>query len=150
MKFRNIFRLVLVIAIIVSAFVSCANDDNKNTVDDIGDTVQEGTWKVTYFYHSGLDKTQNYADYNFVFGEDELLTATKETNTYAGSWYVSKSTSDADLFSNLFKLSFGSPEVLTHMSGDWKVIENTGTSLKMKDDSKGELTINYLTFEKIQ
>lgn len=150
MKFRNVFRFVLLITIIVSSLVSCANDEDINTVDEIGDTIKNGTWKVAYFYDSGVDKTQNYAGYNFVFSEDALLTATKETNTNTGLWFVSKSTSDADLFSNIFKVSLGSPEVLIHLSRDWKVMENTGKFLMLKDDSRGELAINHLTFEKIE
>lgn len=150
MKFQNIFRLVLLIVFLVPVFVSCANDDNKNTVDDIGDTVQEGSWEVAYFYHSGVDKTQNYAGYNFVFSEDIILTVTKGTNTYSGLWFISKSTSDADLFSNIFKLSLESPELLIQLNGDWKVMENTGKFLMLKDDSQGDLAINHLTFEKIE
>ena len=150
MKFRNIFRIVLLIAIIVPVIISCANDDNKNTVDDIEDTLQEGSWKVAYFYHSSEDKTQNYAGYNFVFSEDIVVTVTKGTDTYSGSWFISKSTSDADLFSNIFKLSLESPEVLIQLNGDWKVMENTGKFLMLKDDSKGDSAINHLTFEKIE
>lgn len=150
MKFRNIFRFVLMITFIVTALVSCGNDDDKNTVNDIEDTVQEGNWKVAYFYKSGVDKTQNYAGYNFVFSEDVLLTVTKGTDTYSGLWYISKSTSDADLFSNIFKLSLESPELLIQLNGEWKVMENTGTFLMLKDDSKGDSAINHLTFEKIE
>lgn len=150
MNFRNILRFVLLIAAVAAVFVSCSNDDTKNTVDDIEKTVKDGTWKIGYFNDSGVDKTQEYVGYNFVFGDNAVLNASKEANSYTGAWYVSKSTKDDDLYSNFFKISFGSPEALVDLSGDWKVIENTGTSLKLKDDSKGDLAIDYLTFEKIE
>lgn len=45
-------------------------------------------------------------------------------------------------------ISFTSPDVLIPLSGNWKVMKNTGISLKLKDDSKGELAVDYLTFDK--
>jgi len=59
MSFRKIFRVVLLIIIVTGTFVSCSNDDSKNTVDDVSDAVKDGTWKVSYFYDSGKDETGN-------------------------------------------------------------------------------------------
>ena len=148
MKFRNILRFVLLITAAVVTFVSCTKDESKSTVDEVSDTVKEGTWKVSYFYDSGKDKTVNYLGYNFVFGGNNVLNATKATNSYNGQWFVAKSTSDDDLFSTIFKISMSPVDIFQELNGDWKVVENTGSSLKLKDDSKGETAIDYLTFEK--
>ncbi|HKO77844.1 MAG TPA: hypothetical protein VJU52_11525 [Flavobacterium sp.] len=148
MEFRNIYRFVLLITVVVATFVSCSNDDSKNTVDDVSDAVKDGTWKVSYFYNSGKDETVNYVGYDFTFGGNNVLTATKEANSYTGMWSVVKSTSDNDLFSTIFKVSIGPNDFFQDLNRDWKVIENTGTSVKLKDDSKGETAIDYLTFEK--
>ena len=150
MKNRNILRFVLLMAFFATTLVSCNSDDYKTGADDVADTIKEGTWKVGYFYDSGVGKTANYTGYNFIFGDYALLTVANETNTYTGQWFVSKSTSDDDLYSTIFKIALGSPDLLTLLNGDWKVIENTGTSLKLKDDSKGETAIDYLNFEKIE
>ena len=150
MSFRKIFRVVLLIIVVTGTFVSCSNDDSKNTVDDVTDSVKDGVWKISYFYDSGKDETQDYAGYNFTFDDNTVLTASKEMNSYTGVWSVSKSTSDDDLYSTIFNIAFGSPDILIDLSDDWKVIENTGTSLKLKDDSKGDSAIDYLTFEKIE
>ena len=150
MSFRKIFRVVLLIIVVTATFVSCSNDDSKNTVDDVTDSVKDGVWKISYFYDSGKDETQDYAGYNFTFDDNAVLTASKEMNSYTGVWSVSKSTSDDDLYSTIFNIAFGSPDILIDLSDDWKVIENTGTSLKLKDDSKGDSAIDYLTFEKIE
>lgn len=40
-------------------------------------------------------------------------------------------------------------DIFQDLNGDWKVMDNTGSSLMLKDDSKGEIAIDYLTFEKI-
>lgn len=148
MKFRNILQFVLLTIVLVATFVSCSNDDSKNTVKEVTDTIKNGTWKVGYFYDSGKDKTVNYAGYNFTFGNNTVVTVSEETNSYTGQWYVAKSTSDDDLYSTIFKVSISPSDIFQDLNGDWKVIENTGTSLKLKDDSHGETAIDYLTFEK--
>lgn len=136
------------ITVVIATFVSCSNDNNKSTVDEVTSAVKDGTWKVSYFYDSGKDETGNFTGYNFTFGDATVLTASKETNSYTGQWSVTKSTSDDDLFSTIFKISIGPNDIFQDLNGDWKVIENTGTSLKLKDNSKGETAIDYLTFEK--
>jgi hypothetical protein len=148
MKVRILFRYVLLLAVVIATFVSCNNDEYKTGADDVADTVKEGTWKVVYFFDSGEDKTQNYAGYNFTFSNNTVLLVSKDTNSYSGVWTVSKSTNDDDINSTFFMISFGSPDILIPLSGNWKVMENTGTSLKLKDDSKGELAVDYLTFDK--
>jgi len=149
MKFRNTFRFALLMAFVIVTLVSCSSEDSKNTVKEITNTVKEGTWKIGYFYDSGADKTQNYTGYIFTFGDNTILTASKETNTYTGQWSVGNSTSDDDLYSTIFKISIGPMNIFEGLNGNWKVIENTGTSLKLKDDSHGDLAIDYLNFEKI-
>jgi hypothetical protein len=148
MKGKNISRFVLFMAVVIATFVSCSKEEDKDTVKEVMNTMKDGTWKVSYFYDSGQDKTANYVGYNFIFGDSNVLNATKETNSYSGLWSVAKSTSDADLFSTIFKVSIGPNDIFQDLNEDWKVIENTGSSITLKDDSKGEKAIDYLTFEK--
>lgn len=148
MNFKNIFRFVLLIAVVASIFVSCSKDEDKDTVKEVTDTVKDGTWRVSYFYNSGKNETVNFEGYNFIFGDSNIMNANKEANSYTGQWFVSKSTSDNDLFSTIFKISIGPNDIFQDLNGDWKVIENTGSSITLKDDSHGETAIDYLTFEK--
>lgn len=144
----NICRFILLIAVFANTFISCNSDDYKTGADEVSDTVKNGTWRVGYLYDSGLDKTANYEGYNFTFDNNTALIATKETTTYSGVWSVANSTNDADINSTFFNISFGSPDTFVLLSGYWKVVENTGTSLKLKDDSKGDSALDYLNFEK--
>lgn len=150
MKFRNICRFILLITVVIFSFISCNSDEKKDAVDEVTDIIKDGTWGVSYFYNSGEDKTADYTGYNFVFGSNNILNASKETNSYNGSWFVSKSTSDDDLFSTIFKISIGPNDIFQNLNGDWKVIENTGSSLTLKDDSQGETAIDFLTFQKTE
>ncbi|HSD07033.1 hypothetical protein [Flavobacterium sp.] len=147
MQFKKLFRYVLMIVVVSTTFVSCNNDDYKTGADDVADTVEDGTWKVGFFYESGLAQTEDYGGYNFTFTNNTVLTATKDTNTNTGAWSVAKSTSDADISGTLFMILFASPDLIK-LSGNWKVIENTGTSLKLKDNSKGDTDERLLYFEK--
>ncbi|MGQ7944479.1 hypothetical protein [Flavobacterium sp. WC2509] len=148
MKYRFVFRNILLIAVVITTFVCCGTDDYNTAVNDVSDTVQDGTWKVGYLFDSGEDKTQNYTGYNFTFDHSTEITVTKDTNSYVGVWSVSKSTSDNDLNSTVFMIAFGPPDSLIHLGRNWKVIQNTGTSLKLQDDSNGDSNINFLYFEK--
>lgn len=145
---RNVFRFDSLAAVVIATFVSCNSEDYKSSADDVSDTVKDGTWRVGYFYDSGSDKTANYTGYNFVFGNNTVQTASKEANSYNGIWSVARSTSNSDLHSTIFKIAFGSPEILAQLTGERKVVENTGTSLKLRDDSKGDTDVDYLNFEK--
>jgi hypothetical protein len=150
MKIKNIFSYVLFIIFVTAIFVSCNSDDYKTGTDAVSDALKDGTWRVSYLYKSGVEKTANYTGYNFVFGSSNILSAVKETNSYSGQWFVTKSTSDADLFSTIFKVSIGPSEIFQDLNADWKVIENKDNSLTLKDDSRGDTAISYLTFEKIE
>lgn len=150
MKFKNTLRFVLLTIVVISTFVSCHNDESKNTVDEVTDTMKEGTWRVSYFYNSGKVETENYAGYNFVFGGNAVVTVSKQTNSYNGQWLVNESTSDDDLFSTIFQISIGPNELFQNINRDWKLMNNSGSTLMLKDDSKGEKAIDYLTFEKIE
>jgi len=150
MKLKNIFRFVILTAIAISIFASCNSEDYKTGADEVTDTVKEGTWTISYFYDSGVDKTADYAAYNFVFSDKNILTAVKETNSYTGQWFVSNSTSDGDIYSTIFKVSIGPNEIFQDLNADWKVMENKGSSLTLKDDSHGETAIDYLTLQKIE
>ena len=151
MKVKNIFRFVFLIAFVFTSFVSCDSDESKSTVDEVTDTVKDGAWRISYFYDSGKDKTANYVGYNFIFGDNTVMTASREISTsYNGQWFVTKSTSDNELFSTIFKISMSPTDIFQDLNEDWKVIENTGTSLTLKDDSQGQTAIDYLTFQKIE
>jgi hypothetical protein len=84
MKYRVVCRYVLLIIVVISVFSSCNSDDYTTGADEVSDAVKEGTWSIVYFKASGTDKTQNYEEYSFTFGNNTLLTATKHTSSYKG------------------------------------------------------------------
>lgn len=150
MKFIKGMRVVLLLTMLMAILLSCSKDDDNNTsVDDVTGTVKDGVWKVAYFSDSGMDKTADYEGYVFKFENNTLLLATKEINSHKGAWWVTESTSGDDFYSTIINVDFKAPDDLKLLTRSWKVIENTGTSLKLKDDSKGTSSIEYLYFEKL-
>lgn len=150
MKAKNTVGYIVVLLVAISTLFSCHSDENKDDVDDVQDTLKEGTWRISYFYHSGTDKTESYAGYTFIFAGNTVMTASKEDNSYTGQWFTSKSTSDDDLFSTIFEISMSPAEIFHDLNEDWKVMDNTGNSLSLKDDSNDGNAIDFLTFQKIE
>ena len=46
----------------------CSNDDDSNSTTDptpVVNTVNQGTWRITFYEDSGVNKTTNYSNYIF-------------------------------------------------------------------------------------
>lgn len=144
----------LLAGIAVVGLQSCSDDDstsvNTNTSEVIT-TVQSGTWKITNFEEDGNDETNHFTGFNFTFGEDGVLTATKNDVTYTGSWSVTQDSSSDDDSPGSdidFNIGFASPDDFTELNDDWDIMERTNTRIKLVDVSGGNGGTDYLTFEK--
>jgi hypothetical protein len=133
----------------------CSSDDNSNsnpTQDPtpVINTVNNGTWRVTFFEDSGTNETSHFTGYNFTFGASNVLTATNGTNTYTGTWSVTSDDSGDDSPSNDldFNIAFSSPADFTDLTEDWNIISYTATKIQLVHVSGGNGGTDYLTFEK--
>ena len=131
----------------------CSNDDDSPTTStnpsDIINIVNNGTWRITYYYDTDHEETSNFNGYNFTFGESNVLTASNGTNSYTGTWSVTDSNSNDDNLSDLdFNIAFSSPAQFEELTDDWEIIEKSSTSIKLKDVSGGNGGTDYLTFAK--
>lgn len=131
----------------------CSNDDDGSTSSvnpsDVINIVNNGTWRITYYYDTDHEETSNFNGYNFTFGESNVLTASNGTNSYTGTWSVTDSNSNDDNLSDLdFNIAFSSPAQFEELTDDWEIIEKSSTSIKLKDVSGGNGGTDYLTFAK--
>jgi len=131
----------------------CSSDDNpspsNNNPEDVINIVNNGTWRITYYYDTDHEETSNFNGYNFTFGASNVLTATNGTNNYNGSWSVTDSNSNDDSISDLdFNISFTAPVQFEELTDDWEIIEKSTTEIRLKDVSGGNGGIDYLTFTK--
>ncbi len=131
---------------------TCSNDSPSSTSSNptpIINTVSSGTWKITYYFDTNSDETNNFTNYNFTFGASNVVTASNGTNTYTGSWSVLNDSSDDDSTSDLdFNILFSSPANFADLSDDWDIISRTDTKIQLIDVSGGNGGTDYLTFEK--
>ncbi len=137
-----IMKKILTISFILVSFVlfsSCKKDDNSN----VADIIKEGNWKITLFQEDGTTKTSNYSGYSFVFNSNNTISATKNSQSYSGSWSSGNDDSKSKLI-----LNFGSTSPLDELNEDWEILEKTSSIIKLKHISGGDGSVDYLNFEK--
>ena len=141
--------------IVALALNSCRLDDddnphnNSNTPAAVSNIVTAGTWRITSYNDSGVDKTGLYSGINFVFSGNNILTAIEGNSSYPGTWSVTDSNSNDDSVNDLdFNIMFSSPAKLTELNDDWDILEKSNNVIKLIDVSGGNGGTDYLTFTK--
>ncbi len=148
----NLFAVVLLV-------LSCdSNDDPVNPAADanpaeLQSMAQDGQWRITYYFDTDKEETDNYAGFVFTFAADGTVNATNGTSEVSGTWSVTDSDSlddspddSSDVDFNLF---FAAPPDFEELSDDWDVMEYTSGRIRLIDVSGGDGSTEYLTFEKI-
>lgn len=151
---KQISSSLVLLFMIASASSCSSNDDNPviptvNNPNDVISIVNNGTWKITYYYDSDQEETSTFAGYNFTFGASNVLAASNGTNSYNGSWSITDSNSNDDSISDLdFNIAFSTPSEFADLTDDWEIVEKSATVIKLKDVSGGNGGTDYLTFTK--
>lgn len=134
---------------------ACSSDDdgnstNNNSISEVVNAMNLGTWRVTKYIDSGNDETSDFSGYNFTFTQNNILMASKGTEEIMGSWLVSSDNSNDDSPSNDldFIIAFSGPDKFMELSDDWDIQSRTSTKLELIDISGGNGETDYLTFEK--
>lgn len=154
MKSLKINHFWVVGLIISLALFSCSKDDDpipdNLNLQQIEDNIMSGTWRITKFIDSEKDETNHFSGYNFVFGNNNLLTSTNGTNSYEGTWSITDSNSDDDdSHSDLdFNIYFNLSNDFEDLNDDWDIISQSATKIELFDVSGGDEDTDYLTFEK--
>lgn len=103
--------------------------------------LNSGIWRISYFFDD-QDETSNYTGYNFTFNTNGNATAEKNSALINGIW-------TAYLDSGTQKLILAFDGItLDEIEEDWKVIEFTSTSIRLKHESGGNGGTDYLYFAK--
>jgi len=123
----------------------------NNSIDDcaiitpvplvLSEIFTSGTWYVSYFYDSS-DETNYYNGYVFNFSGNGSAFAVKNTNTITGSWQIHTENSYQKIEFNF------DGSVLEELEEDWKVLEFTGTVVRLKHESDSGSDNHYLNFSK--
>jgi len=120
-KLKFLFAIMFC-GILLTAITSCSKHD---VLPQANQSSVTGDWKLTLFFDSN-DETSNFSGYKFSFNSGNTVTATNGSNTVSGTWKIESSE---------FKIDFGTTAVFSDLNHSWLIEENTGSSLKLKDDN---------------
>ncbi|MBD3583293.1 hypothetical protein [Flavobacterium selenitireducens] len=147
---------LLLSAVIASAALfstSCSSDDdgprpNQDPAPAIAVATQ-GTWRITNFEDNGIDKTADYAGFNFTFNNENVIAVDGNGQTITGSWsIVSDDDFDVPEDSNLdFNIFFQEPASFRPLNEDWDIATYSETRIELQDlDDDGPS--DYLVLER--
>lgn len=108
---------------------------------DFVTTLTAGTWRITYFFDD-QDETSNYSGYNFTFNSSGTSLAIKNTTIINGTWSTYMDSGNQKMILGFDGLT------LDEIEDDWKVIEFTSSSIRLKHISGGDGSTDYLYFTK--
>ena len=84
-------QITVLLLLAFFTFNSCKkNEDNgiQITTENVQTTLKAGTWRITHYDSSGVDKLGIYSEYTFTFMDAGSVRATRGTNFYMGDWSV--------------------------------------------------------------
>lgn len=133
------FILSAVFASAAMFSASCNDDDegprpNQDPTPAIAVATQ-GTWRITNFEDNGVDKTADYAGFNFTFNNDNVVAVDGNGQTITGSWsIVSDDDFDVPEDSNLdFNIFFQDPVNFRPLNEDWDIATYSETRIELQD-----------------
>lgn len=140
---------------VLSLTYSCSSDDDGSstsgpTINDVTNIVTSGSWRITKYIDSGNNETSDFTGYNFIFSQNNILSASNGTNEYMGVWSVTNSSSSSSTSSNDidFNIGFSGPEKFIELTDDWDIQSRSANKIELVDVSGGNGGTDYLTFEK--
>lgn len=124
---------------------SCAEEVVVNTTTNLNtsSTMQNGTWRITYYYDTDHDATASFDQYDFAFESTGSASAFNGLTQVNGTWATGTDDSNVKLI-----LNFASVPPFDQIYGSWHVIELINTKIRLEDVSGGTSGTDYLTFEK--
>lgn len=158
-KSLNFGMLIMLSFSLMSAMCSSDDETNQNgnaaEIQQVVAQVQDGNWKITYYFDSDQEETTDYVNYSFKFEANNILTVIDESsNTIVGSWSVTDTSNSSDDSSGDddidFNISFTTPPKFEELSDDWDITTHNNTKIELVDISGGNGGTDYLTFEKEQ
>ena len=153
LKFENLIASLVVLMLATS----CSDDDNTGVTPNptpVINAVLGGNWQITLYQDNGVNETNQYSNYVFTFGANNVLTAANSTDDFTGTWSVTNDdNSNDDSTSNDldFNIAFVAPapnNLIDDLTDDWDIISYSSTKVELIDVSGGNGGTDYLTFEK--
>jgi len=150
-------KKALYVLLALSIFSACddSDDDNRSNgdVEKVENIAMNGLWRITYFFDTDKEETDNFNGYTFDFNNGNVLTATNGSNTYSGTWSVTDDGSgddNNDDFDDIdFNIGFSNPDDFEELTEDWEIISLSNTKMELRHISGGNGGTDLLTLERI-
>jgi hypothetical protein len=133
---------VLIIILMIPASTSGLDDADAHLnalspivlINIVTIIITDGTLKITYYWDTARNKIINFSGFNFIFRENNILTATNGTNTYNGTWSITDSTSFIDdLPDENFDLVYASSINTIETLDNWGLIDTSPPCIKLNE-----------------
>jgi hypothetical protein len=134
---KNI-RNFAIIFLMISFTTACRKEEANK---ELSDTLQEGRWKITEFFHIDHYETKPYLEYKVTFTVENTVTASG-TNFLVGKWIISR---DGKL-----SLDFGKSFLFEKFNATWDVVSYDSQQIKLDLYTPAYNATDHLTLEKIQ
>jgi hypothetical protein len=125
---------------ILNSITVCSNTSPTNEQNFLS-VLQSTNWKISSYIENGIS-SQTFSGYVFTFDSSGSSSVFKDGILAFGNWDTDFSNSDKKLILNYPNA------ILNLLNEDWKIIEYTGTIIKLKNISGGNGGTDYLTFIK--
>jgi hypothetical protein len=120
---------------------ACTNE--TATPDPSAAILQDGVWRITWYWDQDKDETSDFSGYEFYFRDDQTLDAIGNGNTISGSWQML-----SDDGTQRLVLYLTDTKPLSGLNDDWVIIESSQDRIRLRDDNDTHL--EELTFERIR
>ena len=133
MNLRIFTAAMLLFAGLIS-FSSCDKDDAEIR-EEIQNNITKGTWRITNFDDSNVDKTNNFDGWNFTFASNCTVTASNGVLTYPGTWSVTDGDENVNILDDLdFNLGFVQVGTdFDDLNDDWDIFVQNSTKLELTE-----------------
>lgn len=121
---------------------ACLQEDALSSPDN--NSMSGASWKITYFWDSDHEETDHFTDFRFEFADNGVITATRGTTTYSGTWSEGSDDSTQKLV-----IHFDAPTSFAELNDDWHIRSRSTDRIELIDVSGGNGGTDYLTFERI-
>jgi hypothetical protein len=142
-------KQTFVLTLIVISLMGCDEGVKETNQSRMLGIMQEGTWRISYYYDTSVDETAIYSNYTYEFDPSSILSATDGANSFSGTWGIIDTDPFVDTLPDLnFNILFSSPPSFAKLSANWKVIEATDTKVKLSSTGGSNGGTDYLTFDR--
>jgi hypothetical protein len=144
-------KKALYLIILFFVAISCGDDgltDTSTKAQEFSDVVTSGRWKITYFFDTDKEETDNFVGYTFDFGSGGTVNAINGPLSHPGSWSVTGEGDSKDYEDLDFNISFSAPPDFAELSEDWEIVTVSNLKISLRHVSGGDGSTDLLTFEK--